>query len=268
MISLRWTLLLAALFTAGCSASPQVPDSGKQNYPAVVQDSGERRERADREWRRMLDAYAAPQTPADLYPVTYTPRSLGGVSGGLQILPSPPDPAMEELGAREGVKRFIDRWRELIGADLASVSLTGVSPIDGGQRLTYRQAGFSYPVAGNYGEMVAVVTSAGRLIQLDDRFIPLVELPARPSIEREAAAARVVGRSFTYTDIAGREQQSRISNAGEVTVRQLVVLPIEKNNAIQVHLAWEIIAGSSLSWTVFIDAINGEELKVVQNFQT
>ncbi len=260
--------MLATLFTAGCSASPQVPDSRKQNYPAIIQDSVERRERADREWRRMLDAYGAPATSPDLYPVTYTPRSLAGVSGGLQIIPSPPDPAMEELGTREGAKRFIDRWRELIGADPASVSLAEVSPIDGGQRLIYRQAGFSYPVAGNYGEMIAVITSAGRMIQLDDRFIPLVELPARPAIEREAAASRIVGKTFTYSDIAGRPQQARIDNPADVTVRQLVVLPIEKGNAIEVHLAWEIIAGSSLSWTVFIDAINGDELKVVQNFQT
>jgi hypothetical protein len=253
---------------AGCSASPQVPDSRKQNYPALIQDSTERRERADREWRRMLDAYGAPYTSPELDPVTYTPRSLAAVSGGLQIMSAPPDPAMEELGLREGVKKFIDRWRELIGADPATISLVEASPIEGGQRLTYRQAGFSYPVADNFGVMIAVITSTGRLLQLDDRFLPVVELPARPTIEREAAAAGLVGRTFTYSDIAGRPQQARINNEAEVTVRQLVVLPVEKENAIEAHLAWEIIAGSSLSWTVFIDAINGEELKVVQNFQT
>jgi hypothetical protein len=54
----------------------------------------------------------------------------------------------------------------------------------------------------------------------------------------------------------------------DVTVRQLVVIPIEKGDAIEVHLAWEVLAGSSLSWTIYVDAINGEELRVVQNFNT
>jgi hypothetical protein len=53
-----------------------------------------------------------------------------------------------------------------------------------------------------------------------------------------------------------------------VSVKRAVILPIEKSDMIEVHLAWEIVAGKSLSWTVYIDAINGEELKVIQNFQT
>jgi len=134
--------------------------------------------------------------------------------------------------------------------------------------LTYRQASYPFPVAGNFGEMVAVLSADGRLVQLDDRFIPLVELPLRPAIERDDAAKRVVGRTFTYTDIAGREQRAQISSRDEVTVKQLVVLPVEKGDAIEVHLAWEIVAGKSLSWTVYIDAIGGEDLRVVQNFQT
>jgi hypothetical protein len=53
-----------------------------------------------------------------------------------------------------------------------------------------------------------------------------------------------------------------------VSVKRLVVLPVEKSDAIELHLAWELIAGKSLSWTVYIDAVTGEELKVIQNFQT
>ena len=50
-----------------------------------------------------------------------------------------------------------------------------------------------------------------------------------------------------------------------MSVKRAVILPIEKSDMIEVHLAWEIVAGKSLSWTVYIDAINGEELKVIQN---
>jgi hypothetical protein len=134
--------------------------------------------------------------------------------------------------------------------------------------LTYHQANYAFPIAASFGEMVAVISADGKLMQLDDRFIPLVEMPTRPQVEREAAQKRVIGRAFTYTDIAGREQRTQIGGADEVAVKRAVILPIEKSDAIEVHLAWEIVAGKSLSWTVYIDAINGEELKVIQNFQT
>ncbi len=262
------TIFIAALFVVGCDASTQLPKTTKQNYPAVIRDSAERRTKAEREWRRMLDVYGAQQTPPDLYPITDTPRSLLGITDGIKIMPAKPDPEMEATARRVAMKVFIDRWRELIGANPATISLVSATQADQSERLTYRQASYPFPVAGNFGEMVAVVTRDGRLVQLDDRFIPVVELPLKPSIEKEDAAKRIVGRTFTYADIAGREQRVQINSVDEVAVKQLVVLPIEKGDALEVHLAWEMVAGRSLSWTVYIDAINGEQLRAVQNFQT
>jgi len=116
--------------------------------------------------------------------------------------------------------------------------------------------------------MVAVLSHDGKLMQLDDRFIPIVDLPLKPVTERDVAAKRVVGKVFSYTDIAGREQRLEITAANEVTVKRLVILPIQKGDAVAVHLAWEIIAGKSTTWTMYLDAMTGEELKVAQNFQT
>ena len=87
-------------------------------------------------------------------------------------------------------------------------------------------------------------------------------------MERGIAGKKVVGRTFSYTDVAGREQRTPIGDPNEVNVKRLVVLPIEKADAVEVHLAWEVVAGKSLSWTVYIDAVTGEELRVFQNFQT
>jgi hypothetical protein len=263
---LRLTFLVAAALAAGCDRSPQIPNAAKQNYPGLIQDSADRRALAERGWRRMLDAYAIPQTPPDLYPIIYTPRSLLGVTGGIKIMPAAPEPGNEANALREAVKRFIDRWSELIGADPTAMSL--VSAGDSPQRLTYRQMNYPYPVAGNYGELVAVISDDGRLLQLDDRFIPLVEVPARPDVTREAAAARVVGRTFTYSDIAGRELRTQVTNPAEVSVKRVVILPVEKGDAVEVRLAWEVVAGTSLTWTVYVDAMTGEELRVVQNFNT
>ena len=268
MILLSLTSLLAAVFMVGYDLLPQAQSGAKQNYPAVIKDSPERRARAEREWRRMLDAYGVAQTPPDLYPVTHTPRSLLGVSGGIKLISVAPEPGTESVALREAVRRFLDRWRDLLGAEPAGVSLVSNDTTGDTQRLTYKQANYGLPLAGNAGELVAVVSRDGRLLQLDSRFIPVVELPARPSIDRDSAAKKVVGRTFTYSDIAGHQQRAQIAGLDQVTVKRLVVLPIEKADATEVHLAWEIVAGKQLSWTVYVDAMTGEEARVTPNFQT
>jgi hypothetical protein len=262
------TSLITILLLAGSEALTQVPGAEKQTYPAVIKDSADRRAKAEREWRRMLDSYTVPQTPPDLYPITNTPRSLVGVSNGIKLLSSKPEPGNERFALRQAMKAFIDRWRDLLAIDPEMISLTGADASGDTERLTYRQANYAYPLAGNFGEMVAVISSDGRLMQLDDRFVPAVDLPIKPTIDREAAAKRVVGRTFSYTDIAGRVQRTQIGDAGEVNVKRLAILPIEKGDAVEVRLVWEVIAGRSLSWTVYIDAVTGEDVRVIQNFQT
>jgi len=267
MIFFRLALMSFALLTFS-GARDQSPTPSKQNYPAVIKDSTERRAKAEREWRRMLDAYGVPQTPPDLYPITYTPRSLLGVSGGIKLTENATNSSTDSLSLRGALRGFIFRWREMIGADPSSLSLAGDDPSGSSLRFIYKQANYTLPIAAPSGEMVAVVSSDGKLLQLDDRLIPVVELPARPTIDKDTAAKRLVGRVFTYTDIAGREQRTNITAVGELNVKQLVILPVEKADSIEVHIAWEIAAGTSLSWTVYIDAITGEELRVAQNFQT
>ena len=265
MILLIINCLLAAALSLGSEVAPQAP--ARQSYPAIIRDSVDRRSRAEREWRRMLDAYGVVQTPPDLYPITDTPRSLVGVSEGIRILDYKPDPGDEAFALRQAVKVFIDRWRDLLAIDPAAVSLVSADESGDARRLTFRQISYAHPVAGSFGVLVIIINRNGTIVQLDDRFVPVVELPVKPSLEREVAVKKVAGRSFSYTDIAGRQQQAHVE-PGEVTARRLVVLPIEKGDAVEVHLAWEIIAGKSLSWTVYIDAVNGEELRVDQNFQT
>lgn len=262
------TCLIAAFLLTGCETSPQVPGGGKSNYPAMIKDSADLRAKAEREWRRMLDSYGVPQTPPDLYPITNTPRSLLGVSGGIQLLGATPEPGNEAFALRQAMKSFIDRWRDLLGADPATISLVSADESSDTRRLTFRQGNYAYPVAGNFGEMVAVVSRDGKLMQLDDRLIPVVELPLKPSTERDVAAKKVVGKTFTYTDIAGREQRLDITAASEVSVKRLVILPIQKGDAVEVHLAWEILAGKSMTWTMYLDAVTGDEIKITQNFQT
>jgi hypothetical protein len=216
----------------------------------------------------MLAVYGAPQTPPDLYPITCTPRSLLGITGGIKLTSEPLPADSDPLALRELIRGFIGRWRDLIGAEPGALSLVSADQSGAVQRLTYKQANYAFPLAPPSGELVVMLGNDGKLMQLDDRLVPVVELPSRPALEKEAAAKRLVGRVFTYTDFAGHEQRAVIGSEADITVKQLVVLVTEKADAVEVRLAWEVAAGTSLSWTVYLDAINGEELRVVQNFQT
>ena len=263
-------LIFAAFisFTVGCTPSAQVPNKEKtKSYPIIIKASAERQTQATREWRRLLETYGAPSVEPDFYAVTSTPRSLLAIQNGIKVVTTQIQPDSEEVTVREAARKFIDRWRELLAVDPANLSLVSDNHSNDGHRLTYKQSDYSFPVAGKFGELTAVISKDGRLIQLDDRLIPLVELPLKAVIERQSAAQRVANRTFTYSNVAGQPQSVRIE-AGDVVVKELVVYPIEKGDTIEVHLAWEITAGKSLMWNVYIDAINGEDLGIIQKFNT
>jgi hypothetical protein len=255
-------------FTAGCAPSAQVPNKEKaKNYPVIIKASAERRTQATGEWRRLLETYGVAGVEPDFYAVNATPRSLGNLANGIKIVTTPIQPDSEEVTIREAARKFIDRWRELLGVDPASLSLVSDNHPNEAHRLTYRQSDYPFPVAGNFGELTIIISKDGRLIQLDDRLIPLVEMPLKAVIERQAAGLRVANRTFTYRNVAGQPQTVKI-DAGEVVVKELVVYPVEKGETIELHLAWEITAGKSLIWDVYIDAINGEDLGIIQRFNT
>ncbi|MEW6125546.1 MAG: hypothetical protein AB1757_00670 [Acidobacteriota bacterium] len=267
MILSRSLLAILIVCALGCSISAQTTKSAKpKNYPAIVKDSPQRLVQAEREWRRLLELYNLKETEAQFYAITHTPRSLAGIESGIKIIDAPLT-GDTTVPVREAAKRFIDRWRELLSAQPGTVSLTKNDNTGGIHRLTYKQADFPFPVAGGYGEITLVINNDGRLLQLDDRFIPVVELPFSPTINRQEAAQRLVNRTFTYKDAAGNDQQLRINDLKDVHVKGLVILPVAKKDSLEIHLAWEILLGDAPSWTVYLDAIDGAELKAEQNLK-
>src|SRR6185369_14508197 len=129
-------LMIAAASLAACDSAPKVPNTTQKNYPVIIRESADSRARAEREWRRLLDAYAVAQTPPDLHPIIYTPRSLLGVTGGIKLLAAPPERGSETVALREAMKSFLDRWRDLLNADPSAVSLVSSNGADTTQRLT------------------------------------------------------------------------------------------------------------------------------------
>lgn len=268
MISVRVILLAGVVLTAACELSPQIPSRTRQEYPVLIRDSAERRAKAEREWKRLLDVYKIPQTSADFYPVILTPRSLAGVRDGIKLIAGTAGPSTDQTAVREAVRTFIDRWRDLLGGDPVTLSLVSSAPSKDGLRLTYRQTGFPFSIAGNYGEMVVVLTSDGRLVQLDDRLVPQIDAPTKPEVDRNSIATRLAGRTLTVSDTTGASRQFAIGPSEEIQVKQLVLLPLEADGMLKVHLAWEVVSAKTPDWLIYIDAINAAQLLAVQNSPT
>ncbi|MBI1765719.1 MAG: PepSY domain-containing protein [Acidobacteria bacterium] len=60
----------------------------------------------------------------------------------------------------------------------------------------------------------------------------------------------------------------KVAKPDEVRVKDLVVYPKQSGNRLSLHLAYPVEVGSGMTWTVYVDAVTGEELEVRQNFNT
>jgi hypothetical protein len=285
----RHTLFYAVMLIAyhslfcACATSGQIsmntPEGRLQNYPPVIEDTLERRQAALAAWKKLIAEFQLPEAILDQEPVLGGPRALplevaGRITLQLKAVP------FGEPEAKEALRRFIERESGFlfpnqtptrtdqapgsIGLkDLSQVSFTD----DGGfYRAVYRQANYPFPISGGYGELILTVGKNGTLLQVNSRIIPAVDLPTRAEISPQSIIDKMVGREFSYTTIAGQHASYKVANRSEVSVKDLVVYPKLEGNRITIHLAYPVEAGQGMTWTVYVDAITGQEIDVEQNF--
>jgi hypothetical protein len=270
--------LAVAASMFACASPGQIgvntPQGRQLAYPPVIEDSPQRRQAAEDAWRKFIAEFRLPDTPPDLEPVLNTPRTMPSTLAG-QIMLHTRAGAFGEIEAREALRRFIERARDVIigdqvGGSLGMNDLSLVSFTNDGSfyRGTYRQMNYSAPIANGYGELHLAVGKNGMLLQWGSRLIPLFELPARAEITRQSIAEKLVGREFKYSNVAGMPMSYQVSDRSEISVKELVVYPKQEGSRISIHLAYPVEAGRGTTWTIYVDAINGQEIDVKQNFQT
>lgn len=274
MKSLVVVFLIASLFWA-CAAPGQVsvntPQGAGQVYPPTVEDSTARQQAVEEAWKKFLAEFRLPEATPDREAVLNTPRTLPTAFAGRIYLNSR-GVAYDAMEAKESLRRFLEKARTVLGPDpnLTMKDLSLVSFADDGAfyRAIYRQASYAFPIANGYGELSLVVGKDSTLLQWGSRLIPVVELPIRAEIAPNSLVEKLIGREFTYTSIAGQPMRYRAEKRDDISVKDLVVYPKITGKRISIHLAYPVEVGQGMTWTVYIDAINGQELNVVQNFNT
>jgi hypothetical protein len=269
-------MAFCSFLLCACAAPGQVgvntPQGKAQNYPPVIEDSTERRQAAEEAWKIFLAEFRLPDAQPDLEPVLNTPRTLPMELAG-QIVLHTKAGAFGEMEAKEALRRFLERARGLLvgGSRNSQLSLKDLSLVsfsnDGNfYRATYQQMNYQREIANGYGELRLTVGKNGMLLQMTSRIIPVFDLPAPTGINPNELVDKMIGREFKYANIAGQTLSYKVARASEVSVKDLVVYPKEEGRRITIHLAYSVEVGSGTTWTVYVDAINGQEIAVRQNF--
>ncbi|MGH9839033.1 MAG: hypothetical protein ACREEM_09630 [Blastocatellia bacterium] len=271
----RLLIFCCALWFCACTAPGQVgvntPEGAAQSYPPVIEDTPARQQAAQEAWKQFLLDFRLPEAKADLEPLLHTPRALPAELAG-RIYLNARSVAFDQMEAKEALRRFLERARILLGADsqlsLRDLSLVSFSDDGSFYRAVYRQSSYSFPIANGYGELQLTVGKNGTLLQWSSRLIPKYDLPARAAVAPQDIAEKLVGRDFSYSSVAGQPMRYRVAQRSEVSVKELVVYPKPDGNRMTLHLAYPVEVGTGTTWTVYVDAINGQELGVKQNFAT
>lgn len=273
---LAFVIVASTVWLLACAAPGQVgvhtPQASGPSYPPTLETTAAQQQEAETAWRAFLTEQQLPETKFDAEPGLNTPRALPTSLAG-RIKVSAKEGPLDDLAAKDALRRFIERNAVLLSGgrretaiSLKDLSLTTFSNEGAMYRAVYAQRSFPFPLANGFGELMMVISKTGLLLQWNSRLLPKLDLPTTATVNANELPDRFVGRSFTYSNIAGQPQTYRVASRNEAVVKSLVVYPKVAGNRLTLHVAYPVEVGRGTTWTVYMDALTGEELAVRQDF--
>lgn len=123
------------------------------------------------------------------------------------------------------------------------------------------------PVEGDFRPPTVFVNAHG-VSRMDGHRFPNITIPPLPKITEASAKDTLIGRTFTYSDFTGQPLAYRVAETDLGGAAEEVVFIKKSSEGLEFRRAWKIPVGRELTWTVYVDAMTGEELGVIQRFQT
>ena len=267
-------LAFCLISSAGCSTIPPTeiggPRANQPAYPVVLPDDPQRREATLTAARQLMGQSTA--TNVELQPVTGTIHSLAPNANKPIYLPKLGTSAeMSEEETREALRRFINEWQNIIGADDEDLSLIErKNQPDGTKTANYEQRPFRYPLRGDFGRLQIRFASDRRVLDIISSCIPDADklqpslAAIIPVLKPEDAVKFVVDNGVSYSAAEGQQQVLRPA-AADINPRELVFYVLSRTpnpDALEFRLAWEIELKNSTVKTVYLDAVKSEVLAV------
>lgn len=273
--SLRVALCsLSLLLWSACANRPNAgaPKSNEPPYPVLMTETAERHDAALAAWTRFTKEQGITNAPQpELQPITATIRSLPVLTGTPIYLPKVGQ--MTEEDTRESLRRFITSISDLTGAQPQQLSLVQRADLaDGTKKARYEQRPFRLPLRGGYGVLEITFAPDRRVLQVTSTCIPEIDqlqragAGIRAKLTADQVPAKIIGKTFTYTDATGNKQTFTVAKEDEITVRELVVYPTPgatDPSVLEFHLAWEISVGpASNQRIIYLDAVTNELITI------
>jgi hypothetical protein len=229
-------------------------------------DPAARLEEASLAWYQLSQHYGlAGKSEANLNPYTATIQSLPSNLPTPITLPKVgTDAEQTEEQTRESLRRFINEWQRLIGAEPNELSLVERTDDASGIKVArYEQRPFRYPLRGEFGNLIIRFRNNGQLVDLSSNCLP--------HADRLQATLNTITPQVTGEDAAKNIKSQPIPTAGQQTItlpvnavvepRQLVVYALRspgQTSGLELHLAWEISITNGPLKTVYIDAVSSQ----------
>jgi len=262
-------ILSLAATSSGCAAfrptDPAGPRSDVRLYPVGLADPAARLEEASLAWYQLAQRYGlARKSDATLNPYTATIQNLPSNLPAPITLPKiGTEPQQTEEQTRESLRRFINDWQRLIGAEPDELSLVERTDDASGIKVArYEQRPFRYPLRGEFGNLIIRFRENGQIVDLSSNCLPNADrLQATlntitPQVSGEDAAKNIKSQPIPV----GQQTVTLPANA-VVEPAQLVVYALPspgQTSGLELHLAWEINITNGPIKTVYFDAVSSQ----------
>ena len=111
---------------------------------------------------------------------------------------------------------------------------------------------------------IQVYLNSNGVYRIDNHFFEDIYIPYKAKYSESEAKLLLIGKEIKiYPNGVYTVNLSSFSNVRS----KKVIIPVQTDTQIEFRVTWEIYVGDSpFNWTIYIDIITGEEIKLVQNF--
>jgi hypothetical protein len=99
-----------------------------------------------------------------------------------------------------------------------------------------------------------------------------VYIPSIFIVSKDSARKKVIGEKIIWYGEAGNPLEFVVTDSSVSTELTNVIVPIEKENSIELRVTWKIpilfFPNGDVGWHIYLDVMNGEEVMIVQEFRT